>query len=176
MAKIDLEKYKLSSEVTYWKAYMVSNNDYLGKLVIAGPTIAKIFGEKSSKYENDDIVNFAHDIMNNMSNGKISCTTDIALNKLWYDITEGKLMMDSTEIGTIYFWRILYLNTQSKFTADTDVPTIRLGFTRAQFITDKWVIYLEDTDAVFSIIWDDEADDIDILLDRMLAEMIKVMT
>ena len=176
MAKIDLEKYKLSSEVTYWKAYMASNNGYLGKLVIAGPTIAKIFGEKSSKYENDDIVNFGHDIIDNMMNGKISCTTDITLNKLWYDNTEGKLMMGSTEIGTIYFWRILYLNTQSKFTADTDGPTIRLGFARAQFITDKWVIYLEDTDAVFSIIWDDEADDIDILLDRMLAGMAKVMT
>ena len=176
MAKIDLEKYKLSSEVTYWKAYMVSSNDYLVKIVIAGPTIAKIFGEKSSKYENGDIINFAYDIMNNILNGKISCTTDIALNKLWYDSNKGKLMMDSTEIGTIYFWRILYLNTQSKFIDDTDVPTIRLGFARAQFMIDKWAIYLEDTDAIFSIIWDDEADDIDILLDRMLAGMAKVMT
>lgn len=172
--KLDLSKYKLSSKVIYWKAYMISNNNYLGKLVIAGPTIAKIIGEESSKYENTDVVHFVHDIMNNVANGKISCTADMALNKLWYDNTEGKLMMGNIKIGTIYFWRILYLNTQSMFTDDTKVPTIRLGSAIAQFITDKWVIYLEDIDAVFSIIWDDEVEDIDILLDHMIAGMAKI--
>lgn len=172
--RLDITPYTRENNTKYWKVWF-STDDHDHPASIPGPLIIRDRkqGSQNIWYE-DEIVNFANSIIDDIVSGKIDSLSSYAgSNSLRFNKADGKIMCRDREIGSICFSRVFSYYSYDFF-GDDDMDNAfrfngyRVGHTSSQ----SWRIeHCADHIIYVYIATVPDTEDINTILDLIVANM-----